>query len=344
MADMNPFTGTADARQLPDTLPLCACFATGGTIAMKLDPVTRAAVPALSGDDLLASVPAIARVARLELGELFKLPSDYMGPSRWLALHQAVSAALAREEIAGAIVSHGTDTLEETAWFLDLTIASAKPVVLTGAQRNASFPDSDGPRNLLNAARVCVAPEARGMGTLVVLNGQVNAAREATKTHTADVESFKSGDHGWLGSVDDDRLVMSRAPLRRQHVPLVAAELPRVEIVPMYAGADGTLLRAAVAAGAAGIVVAALGFGNVNRELFVAIREALAAGVVVVIATQVPNGRVRPAYGFEGGGGTLAAAGAVLADNLGARKARILLMLALQTPSCPAAIQALYDR
>lgn len=332
------------APPVPLPPPLCQLIATGGTIAMKIDPVRGGAVPALSGADLLAAVPAMARVARLEVRELFNIPSDHMDAGRWVELKLAVDEALARPEITGAIISHGTDTLEETAWFLDLTLASDKPVVLVGAQRNASVPDFDGPRNLLNAARVCVERRARRMGVLVAMNNQINAAREASKTHTADVESFKSGDFGLLGVVDEDRVVFSRQPARRLHVPLRAGGLPRVEIVPMFAGARGDLLRAAVALGARGIVVQALGFGNVNVDMFAAIEEAIAGGVAVAISTRVPNGRVQPAYGFEGGGRTLQAAGAVFADNLSPHKARILLMLALQSARTTHQLQSLFDQ
>ncbi|ARK62130.1 asparaginase [Burkholderia pseudomallei] len=325
-------------------LPTCAYIATGGTIAMKIDPAKQAPVPALSGEELLATVPAVSRVAKLEVNNLSNVPSDYMGPKRWVELHKAVATALARDDVAGVIVSHGTDTLEETAWFLDLTIESHKPIVLIGAQRNASAPDFDGPRNLLNAARVCVSPEARDKGAVVVLNNQINAAREVTKTHTADVETFKSGDFGFLGTVDEDRVVFARSALRRQFIPLEGDALPYVEIVPMYAGADGSLVRAALQLGSKGIVIQALGFGNVNAEMFEAIKAAIAAGVPVVISTRVPNGRVLPVYGFEGGGSTLKAAGAIFADNLSPQKARILLMLALQKPATPEAIQRLFDR
>lgn len=325
-------------------LPTCVYIATGGTIAMKIDPVKQAPVPALSGEELLATVPAMLQIAKLEVNNLSNVPSDYMGPQRWVDLHKAVSAAIAKDDVAGVIVSHGTDTLEETAWFLDLTIDSHKPVVLIGAQRNASAPDFDGPRNLLNAARVCVSLEARGKGVLVVLNSQINAAREVTKTHTADVESFKSGDFGFLGTVDEDRVVFARAALRRQCIPLETDTLPYVEIVPMYGGADGGLVRAALQLGVKGIVIQALGFGNVNAEMFEAIKEAITAGVPVVISTRVPNGRVLPVYGFAGGGSTLKAAGAIFADNLSPQKARILLMLALQRPATPEAIQRLFDR
>ena len=325
-------------------LPVCKMIATGGTIAMKIDPVRKAPVPAISGDDLIATVPQIAKVARIEVQNLANVPSAYMDPERWVELRKAVVEALARPEVAGVIVSHGTDTLEETAYFLDLTIQSEKPIVLIGAQRSASEPDFDGPRNLLNAARICVSPEATGKGVMIALNNQINAAREVIKTHTSDVESFKSGDYGLLGNVDHDRVIFYRAPLRRQHIALRRDELPYVEIVAMYGGADGILLRAAIAAGARGIVIQALGWGNVNIPMYEAIEEAIGKGIPVVISTRVPNGRVLPVYGFKGGGNTTRELGAIFADNLPPHKARILLMLALQSTSKAEDIQGLFDK
>src|SRR2546428_1403764 len=206
-----PAMGSQAAR--PD-LPVVKLIATGGTIAMKIDPVKKAPVPAISGEDLIATVPEIEKVARIEVQNLSNVPSDYMDPDRWIQLQKSVAQALARPEVAGVIVSHGTDTLEETAWFLDLTVDSPKPVVLIGAQRNASERDFDGPRNLLNAARICVDAGARGKGAMIALNNNINAARDAVKTHTSDVETFKSGDLGFLGFVDYDRIVWYRAPQR----------------------------------------------------------------------------------------------------------------------------------
>jgi L-asparaginase len=325
-------------------LPTCKMIATGGTIAMKIDPVKKAPVPAISGEDLLATVPEIANVAKIEVLNLSNVPSDYMDPDRWIGLHKAASEALERPEITGVVVSHGTDTLEESAWFLDLTVASPKPIVLIGAQRNASEKDFDGPRNLLNAARICTSPQAREKGAMIALNNQINAAREVTKSHTSDVETFRSGDYGFLGNADYDRVVFYREPSRRQHIPLAADKLPYVEIVAMYGGADGRLVRAATDAGAKGIVIQALGWGNVNIPMYEAIEEAIKKGIPVVISTRVPNGRVLPVYGFKGGGKTLKEAGAIFADNLSPQKARILLMLALQTTSKPEEIQTLFDR
>jgi L-asparaginase len=310
--------------------PVVAMIATGGTIAMKIDPVRNAPVPAISGEDLLATVPDISKHARIEVNNLSNVPSDYMDPPRWVALTRAVQDTLARPEVAGVVVSHGTDTLEETAWWLDLTVASDKPVVLIGAQRNASEPDFDGPRNLLNAVRIATDPASAGKGVVLAMNNQINAARDVTKTHTTNVETFQSGQWGLLGAVDPDRVVWARAPLRRQHVPVRSDAMPRVEIIAMYGGADGQLVRAAIEQGARGVVVQGLGMGNVNQPMFAAIKDAIGRGVPVVVASRVPEGRVLPSYGFEGGGRTLADAGAVMADDLSPQKARILLMLLLQ--------------
>jgi L-asparaginase len=338
----------AGASAQPDAKPVVRLIATGGTIAMKIDPVKKAPVPAISGDDLVATVPEIAQVARVEVENLSNVPSDYMDPERWTQLTQAVQKALARPEIAGVIVSHGTDTLEETGYWLDLTVASDKPIVLIGAQRNASERDFDGPRNLLNAARIAVSPEARGKGAMIALDDKINAARDAVKTQTSDVDTFKSGELGLLGVADRDRVIFYRAPLRRQHIALHALKegekLPRVDIVAMYGGVDGALVRAAVAAGAKGLVIQAAGWGNVNIPMYEAIGEAIKKGVPVVISTRVWTGRVQPNYGFKGGGQTLQEEGAVFADNLSPQKARILLLLALHSGANPKELQRLFDR
>ncbi len=325
-------------------LPVVKLIATGGTIAMKIDPKTNAPVPAISGEDLVATVPEIAKVARIEVQNISNVPSGYMDPQRWIELQKAVAQTLARPEVAGVIVSHGTDTLEETAYFLDLTVKSEKPIVLIGAQRNASEKDFDGPRNLYNAARICVSPEAKGKGAMIAMNNQINAAREVTKTHTSDVETFKSGDFGFLGYADVDHIIFYRAPLRRQHIELTHDKLPYIEIIPAYGGADGTLIKAAVAAGAKGLVIQALGWGNVNIPQYEAIKEVTAKGIPVVISTRVWNGRVYPNYGYIGGGQTLQKLGCIFADNLSAQKARLLLMLSLQTTSNPKEIQKLFDK
>jgi L-asparaginase len=323
--------------------PKIAVVATGGTIAMKLDPTTHAPVPALSGEDLVSAVPKLKDIATIKVTEFSNVPSDYMGPDRWPALSRKIDEILADPEIRGAIVLHGTDTLDQTAYFLDLTLKSEKPVVLVGAQRNASDWDADGSRNLLNAARQILADGSTGAGVTVTLNHHINAAREVRKTHTSNVETFNSGDAGFLGYVDEDRVIFSRKSLRRQTLPL-PERMPRVDLVSMYAGADGSQVRHAAATGAEAIVVEAYGWGNMNAEMHDAIVDVIAKGVPVIVATKVYNGRALPVYGFKGGGNTLLKAGAVFADDLTPDKARILTLIALPASKDRAALQALFDK
>jgi L-asparaginase len=199
--------------------------------------------------------------------------------------------------------------------------------------------------NLLNAIRIATTPEARGRGVMVAMNNQINAARSVTKTHTGNVETFKPGDFGFLGEVWDDKIVFSRAPLLRQHIDIGAAEMPRVEILAMFGGADGALMRYAVDQGAKGIVVQAVGMGNINVSMFEAVKYALSRNVPVVISTRVHNGRTIPLYGFPGCGKTTFEAGAVMAGDLSPQKARLLLMLLLhQGKTSKGELQAAFDR
>ena len=325
-------------------LPVVQLVSTGGTIAMKRDPDTNAPVPAISGEDLLSSVPGVSEIAAVEIINHSNLPSAYLGPEHWVTLTRVIEQTVARSDIVGVVISHGTDSLEETAFWLDLTVKSDKPIVLVGAQRNASEGDSDGPRNLLSAIQVAIAADSQGCGVLVVMNNQISSARDVVKTHTMNVESFNCVAAGFLGFVDPDRVIFSRKPIRRTHLPLIDKHMPLVEIVAMYGGCDGAAVVDAVERGAKGIVVQALGLGNVNLPTFAAIKAAMSAGVAVVISSRVPNGRVLPAYGFEGGGKTLWDGGAIFSDDLGAAKARILLMLLLQKGvSTQRGLQAAFD-
>jgi L-asparaginase len=325
------------------SLPVCQLIATGGTIAMRNDPRSGAAVPALSGEDLIAAVPGLEGLSAVELLNFSNVPSDYMDPTRWVALGRVVERALQRPGIAGAVISHGTDTLEETAWFLDQTLETEKPVILVGAQRNASEPDFDGPRNLEAGIRTCIASAARGRGVLVVMNDCIHSARHVTKGHTSAVQAFDSADAGQEGWIESGQVRFHRPAGPRAPIALRSELLPRVDIVPMYAGADGTHVQFAMQSGAKGVIIEALGLGNVNMQMYAAIVEAIRAQVVVVIASRCGRGRVRPAYGFEGGGHSLQEAGALFAGDLGARKARISTMLALQAAMAPAEMQALFN-
>ncbi len=329
-----------------DSLPTVVVLSTGGTIASVYDPERGGFAPALSGEDLISAVPGIDDVAQLEVEQIANIASTDMTPAIWLEISRRSEALLARPDVAGVIVTHGTDTLEETAFFLDLTVNSTKPVILVGAQRAASEPDSDGPRNLGDAVRVAVSEAALGMGTLVVMNGEINAAREVTKTHTMRVETFRSLEYGRLGTVDPDGVRFYRAPLRRQSVPLAAnADLGRVEIVSTYAGADGRVVRGIMAMGGLdGLIVEAAGVGNLAGALFEALVEVRDAGIPVVVSTRVTTGRTLPLYAGKGSGVSLSEIGCIFADNLSPQKARVLLLAALAASSGDEELEAYFAR
>lgn len=327
-------------------LPTVVVLSTGGTIASTRSEEEGGYTSSLPGEQLLASVPGLERVARVEVRNVANVGSTNMTPALWLEVSRRANEALLRPEVAGVLVTHGTDTMEETAYFLDLTVTGEKPVILVGAMRAASEPDADGPRNLLDAARVAVSDEARGKGALVVLNGEIHAAREVTKTHSLAVETFGTPEFGALGVVDADAVRFYRAPLRRQTLPVGPdMVLPTVDIVPNYVGSDGRLIRGLLAEGPVdGLVVDASGAGNIAGPLFEAVREARERGVAVVITSRTHSGRVLPLYAGSGGGTTLQDLGCIFADNLSAQKARVLLMVALTRTRDPEELRALFQR
>jgi L-asparaginase len=330
------------------TLPRVVVLATGGTIASTYDKGKGGLAPALTGAQLVDAVPELKKYARIEVEQISNINSADMNPDIWLQLSRRTNELLAASDTAGVVITHGTDTLEETAYFLDLTISSAKPVVLVGAQRASSYPDSDGPRNLLNAVRVAVSPEAVGKGAMVVMNGQINAAREVTKTNTIEAETFKTLEFGALGVADLEAVRFYRAPMRRQTIDLSSgAKLGRVEIVSHYAGADGLVIRALLhetqRAELDGLVIAGTGLGNISEKMYEAMKEARERGIPVVISTRVYTGRAIPLYATKGGGISLKDLGCVFADNLSPQKARILLMLALTHTKDSAELQLYFN-
>ena len=261
-------------------LPRVVLLATGGTIASRFDPAVGVDTGRLTGEQIIAAVPGLAEVASVDVEQVVNVGSRDMTPEIWRTLAKRVNELLSSPDVTGVVVTHGTDTLEETAFFLDLTVTSDKPVVIVGAQRSPTYFDTDGPRNLLDAVRVAVSDEAVGMGTLVVLNGQINAAREVTKAHTLARGTFTTLEFGALGVAHPGAVRFYRAPLRRQTIPLRESDrLARIEIVTEYAGSDGRLIRLLMEDDAPdGIVIAGLGLGHVTSKTLGAIREARSEG------------------------------------------------------------------
>jgi len=332
-------------RAIAQELPKIAVLSTGGTIASRQDPVKGGYVPVLSAEDLVVAVPAIKKIAQIQAEQISNIPSPDMTAEIWLRLAARVNELLAKPEITGIVVTHGTDTLEETAYFLDLTAVSVKPVVVVGAQRPASDPDSDGPRNLLDAVRVAITPAAAGKGVMVVMNGQISSARDVTKTNTNRVETFRGLEFGPLGVADAEMVRFYRAPLQHQTFGIDSAtRLGRVDIVMSYAGADGFVIRSLLSEAAIqGLVIAGTGLGDVSSLMFDAIKEARERGIPVVISTRVPTGRIFPLGASKGSALALRRIGCILADDLSPQKARILLMLALTKTRDPEALQKYFD-
>lgn len=319
------------ASQKPD-LSSVAVLATGGTIAERTDSKSGGAVPAVSAKDLVAAVPGLSKLANIGVLQFSNVDSSQMTPMNWARLSARLDDVLSREDISGAIVTHGTDTMSDGAFFVDTTLNSNKPVVFTGAMNDASSPNPDGAGNIYDAVIQVLSPNAQNWGVSVTLNRYINSARHVRKTQTTNVQTFNSGEKGYLGYVFNNHVQRFNDRLHRVRIPLpepLPDTLPDVPLIMAYAGSDGRLLRHAIDTGAKGIVVNGVGAGNVNADLFEAIKYALAKDIPVVIATRVYHGSVEPIYGDAGGGDTLQKAGCILAGDLPATKARLLLMIGL---------------
>jgi L-asparaginase len=314
---------------------------TGGTISMRIDPGTGAAVPALSGQEIVARVRGLDRLAHLALEDYARLPGPHVTPFWMWRLKERVAELLGDPAVDAVVVTHGTDTLEETAFLLDLTLDSPKPVVFCGAMRTASDRRWDGPANLLAAVRTAVDRHSAGRGVLVVVGGEVHSAAEATKWHAQSLRAFHSA-RGPLARVVRGRVVYRRPPVRAVRLPAPRL-VPAVDLHTMAAGVDDALIRASLARGARGLVLEATGAGNVPPSALPGVRAALAGRVPVVLVTRCAGGRVLPAYGYEGGGQMLRALGVILGGDLPGAKARIKLMVALGLTSDVAAIRRLFD-
>jgi L-asparaginase len=313
--------------------PKVAIIGTGGTISSvgkgPLDLIDYGSLgQVLDVNGVIARVPELALVADVIPVPFKAIPSTALGWREWKELLLICDRLSAEHpDLAGIVVTHGTASLEETAYFLSLTLKIPQPVVLVGAQRPASALAGDGPMNLVNGCRVAADPRARGLGALVLLNDEIQAAREVTKTSTLRMQTFRTPDFGVLGQADADTVVWYRKPLRRL-APDTEFDvrgmdaLPRVDIAYTYVDADGAAIEAFVAAGARGIVTAGFAPGYVTPAMSAAMADAVKKGVAVVLSSRAGSGRV-------GRTTKNAALGFVTADNLNPQKARILLSLAI---------------
>lgn len=301
---------------------------TGGTISMTVDEKVGAAIPSLSGEQIMAMVTNIDKVADIEIYNFDEIPGPHITPERMMELRDYINNILENDSVTGVVVTHGTDSLEETAYFLDLTLNTQKPVIVTGAMRSSSELGYDGPSNLAAAVCTAISDEAYNKGVLVVLSNEVLLASEATKTNTLTLNTFKSLSCGPLGIVDCDQLVLSRNIVDRQFIDTNSV-VSKVALIKSCVGMDETFIKFAADQEFKGIVIEAMGRGNIPPGMLRGVEYARSKNIPVVVSTRCHSGRVFDSYGYLGSGRDLRNLGCIFAGELPGQKARIKLMLAL---------------
>ncbi|CEN86099.1 L-asparaginase [[Clostridium] sordellii] len=301
---------------------------TGGTISMTVDEKIGAAIPSLSGEQIMSMVTNIDKVADIEVFNFDEIPGPHMTPEKMLNLRNYINDILSNDDISGVVVTHGTDSLEETAYFLDLTLYTPKPVIVTGAMRSSDELGYDGPSNLAAAVCTAISDEAYNKGVLVVLSNEVLLASEATKTNTLTLNTFKSLTCGPLGIIDCDKLVLSRDIVNRETIVVDKVESD-VALIKSGAGMDESFIKFAADKGCKGIVIEAMGRGNIPPGMLKGVEYARSKDIPVIIATRCHSGRVFDSYGYLGSGRDLRNLGCIFAGDLPGQKARIKLIVAL---------------
>lgn len=301
---------------------------TGGTFSMMINPKTGGAVPKYSGIELINKIPEAEQLANITCFDFGKYPGPHMTPDLMLKLSRSIRQKLSENSFDGVVVTHGTDTLEETAYLLDLTIKTSIPIVVTGSMKNSSDPNWDGSKNLIDSIRVCMNNNSRDIGVLVCLNGEINAASEVTKIYSDELGTFQSLDFGSLGFVQNDRVIYNRLPRLLETLESDYINI-NVDLITVYAGMDGKFFRFSANSKTDGIVVEALGVGNVPPAAFEGIKYAADKNIPIVLVSRCPAGETDYVYSYPGAGVHLHNLGVMFTDFLNGQKARIKLMLAL---------------
>ena len=341
------FVGTTSSAQ--PAKPIVYVLSTGGTIAgagSSSTDLSNYKSGSILGEQLVKAVPQIAEIADVRVEQIVNVSSSDITIENWLTLAKRIQAIIKETPaVSGFVITSGTNTLEETAYFLNLTVRSDKPVVIVGSMRPSTAISADGPLNLLNAVRTAISPDAKGKGTLIVLNDEINAARDTTKTNTLRVETFKSAELGLLGYVDEDKVSFYRSTTKRHTANsefdvTSLTQLPKVSILYSYIEPDATLIRAVINGGAKGIVFAGTGNGSLSMLEETALKEVAgmpaASKPAMVRSSRVGNGRVIATAEYD-------ALGIIPSDTLNPQKARILLMLALTKTSDPKELRRIFS-
>ena len=342
---LSPLAGTGLGAQAPKTLPVIVVLATGGTIAGAASTNVQAGYTSgqVGVEQLIAAVPEARKLAQLRGEQISNIGSQDMNDEVWLKLANRVNALVAMPDVTGVVITHGTDTIEETAYFLNLVVKSKKPVVMTAAMRPATALSADGPLNFFNAVAVAADKDAAGRGVLVVINDWIHGAASLTKTSTTAVQTFLSPQSGLIGTVAYGQTEFYRGPIGKHtadsqlSVAGVSA-LPRVDIIMAHENMDGALIDAAAAAGAKGIVIAGVGNGNLTQSAVKALAAQAQKGILCVRASRVVTGWVGRNVELDDD-----KLGFVAALDKNPQKARVLLRLALLQPRSVAEVQRVFD-
>lgn len=312
---------------------------TGGTIAMEENKTT-GGVNTKETHPLEATIAELSDIAEITVKNYVNLPSPHITPAHMWELAKFISDETDSDQYEGIVITHGTDTLEETAYVLDLVLQTSIPVIVTGAMRSSNEHGSDGPYNLISSVRVACEEQSLGKGVLVVFNDEIHSAKNVTKTHTSNIATFQSPQYGPIGIVTKRGVLFHHTPLRssRFHVKDFSKN---VILLKAYAGMDGSLIKAS-ANGADGVVIEALGQGNMPPATVPALKDLISRGVPVVLVSRCFNGIAQDIYSYEGGGKHLKELGVIFSNGLNGQKARLKLMIALENTSEYAKLQQLF--
>ncbi|WP_426349276.1 asparaginase [Alloiococcus sp. CFN-8] len=300
----------------------------GGTISMKVDPKLQAAVPGLTGEEIMSMVTGIENYANITSYNFSSLPSPHVTPEIMLKLSKFIQELIDREEIDGLVVTHGTDSLEETAYLVDLTVNTNKPIVFTGSMRSSSELGYDGPSNLAASICTAISEEAMGRGVLVCFNGDLNCASEVVKANSMALNAFQTPNFGPIGIVDNNNVMFYRNSIKKNPIKIDTLE-DRVTLIKCVSGMDSRYINFCLDQGDKGIVIEGMGRGNIPPMMVDGIKRAISLNVPVVLVSRCHEGRVFASYGYEGGGKDLRNLGVIFGDNLSGQKARIKLIAAL---------------
>jgi L-asparaginase len=316
---------------------------TGGTISMKNDSENSAAVPSMSGEDILDLTPGINKIANIHFLNFGMLPGPHITPEKMLELSNLVQHKTEIEGYDGVVITHGTDSLEETAYLVDLTYNGSKPIIFVGSMKNSSELGWDGPPNLIDAVHTAVSDDAQNRGVMVVMNKEIHSASQVTKTNTHTLDTFKSMDFGPIGFVDNNKVYFYFSYTKRQYINTKIIE-SNVDLIKCGCGMDDRLLKFCVDSGSKGIVIEGMGRGNIPPKMVSGVEYALNKNIPVVLVSRCLMGKVLDDYGYEGAGRELTAKGVILGDNLPGQKARIKLMVALGLTDKILEIKEIFER